>query len=94
METPTLPYPTATRYPLTFRVDYPDKPLSRLTTFFRFLWIIPILVIADPPHLGNHQHRGNRLLLVVGDGGHPVPAPSAHDPLPQEVPALVVRLEP
>ena len=46
MQTPTPPYPTATGYPLTFRVDYPDKPLSRLTTFFRFLWIIPILVIA------------------------------------------------
>ena len=46
METPMLPYPTATRYPLTFRVDYPDKPLNRLSSFFRFLWIIPILVIA------------------------------------------------
>jgi len=46
METPMLPNPTPTRYPLTFRVDYPDKSLSRLTTFFRFLWIIPILVIA------------------------------------------------
>jgi hypothetical protein len=46
METPMLPYPTATKYPLTFRVDYPDKPLSRLTTFFRFLWIIPIGLIA------------------------------------------------
>ena len=46
METPMLPYPTATRYPLTFFVDYPDKPLSRLSTFFRVLWIIPILVIA------------------------------------------------
>lgn len=32
--------------PLTFRVDYPDKSLNRLTTFFRFLWIIPILIIA------------------------------------------------
>ncbi len=46
MQTPALPNPTPTGYPLTFRVDYPDKPLSRLTTFFRFLWIIPILVIA------------------------------------------------
>ena len=34
------------RYPLTFRVDYPDRPLNRLTTFFRFLWLIPIGVIA------------------------------------------------
>ena len=46
MQTPMLPNPTATRYPLTFRVDYPDKPLNRLTTVFRFLWIIPICVIA------------------------------------------------
>ena len=33
-------------YPLTFNVDYPDRPLNRLTTFFRFLWIIPIGIIA------------------------------------------------
>ncbi len=46
MQSPMLPYPPATSYPLTFRVDYPDKPLNRLSTFFRFLWIIPILVIA------------------------------------------------
>jgi hypothetical protein len=46
METPMLPYPTTTRYPLTFSVDYPDRPLNRLTTFFRCLWIIPIGVIA------------------------------------------------
>jgi len=46
MQTPMLPYPTAKGYPLTFRVDYPDKPLNRLTTVFRFLWIIPILVIT------------------------------------------------
>jgi len=46
MQTPAPPYPPATSYPLTFRVDYPDKPLDRVTTFFRFLWIIPILVIA------------------------------------------------
>ena len=63
------PYPTATRYPLTFRVDYPDKPLNRLTTFFRFLWIIPIGVIAALLTLGEHQHRGHRLLLVVGVDG-------------------------
>jgi hypothetical protein len=46
MQTPMTPLPPAIKYPLTFRVDHPDKPLSRLTTFFRFLWIIPILVIA------------------------------------------------
>ena len=76
MQTPMPPNPTATRYPLTFRVDYPDKPLNRLTSFFRFLWIIPIARHRHPAHFGKHQHRGNRLLLVVGDGGHTVRAPS------------------
>jgi hypothetical protein len=46
MQTPAPPYPPLTGYPLTFRVDYPNKPLNRLSSFFRFLWIIPILVIA------------------------------------------------
>jgi hypothetical protein len=43
---PAPPYPPAATYPLTFRVDYPDRPLNRLTSFFRFLWLIPIGVIA------------------------------------------------
>jgi hypothetical protein len=46
METPTQQYATTESFPLSFRVDYPDRPLNRLTTFFRFLWIIPIGVIA------------------------------------------------
>lgn len=45
MEQPTPQYPT-TAYPLTFDVEYPDRPLNRLTTAFRFIWIIPIAVIA------------------------------------------------
>ena len=32
--------------PTTFSVDYPDRPLNRLTTGLRFIWIIPIGVIA------------------------------------------------
>ena len=47
MQTPMLPYPTATRYPLTFRVDYPDKPLNRLTH------LLPLPV--------DHPHRRHRL---------------------------------
>lgn len=41
---PMPPQPPMTQYPLTFRVDYPEK-LSRVTTFFRFLWIIPISIL-------------------------------------------------
>ncbi len=33
-------------YPLTLTVDYPDRNLDRLTSFFRLLWIIPIGIIA------------------------------------------------
>ncbi len=32
-------------YPVTFSVDYPDRPLNRLTTFFRAFTIIPIAIV-------------------------------------------------
>lgn len=32
-------------YPLKFSVDYPDRDLDRLSSFFRVLWIIPIAII-------------------------------------------------
>lgn len=32
-------------YPLRFAVDYPDRPLNRLTTFFRLFTVIPILIV-------------------------------------------------
>jgi hypothetical protein len=39
------PSPPQQDYPLTFSVDYPDRELSRLTTFFRVFTVIPILII-------------------------------------------------
>ncbi len=33
-------------YPLTFSVDYPDRPLNRLSTAFRILTIIPIAILG------------------------------------------------
>jgi hypothetical protein len=32
-------------YPLSFRVDYPDRKLNRLTTFFRPFVALPILIV-------------------------------------------------
>ncbi len=32
-------------YPLRFKVDYPDRPLNRLTTFFRLFTVIPIGIV-------------------------------------------------
>ena len=37
--------PTAEPYPLTYSVDYPDRELNRLTTFFRLFTVIPIAIV-------------------------------------------------
>ena len=36
---------TQEQYPIQFSVDYPDLPLSRLSTAFRLILIIPIAII-------------------------------------------------
>ncbi len=36
----------STGYPVAFSVDYPDRPLDRLTTGFRIFVAIPILIVA------------------------------------------------
>ena len=33
-------------YPIQFSVDYPERPLNRLSTLFRLIIIIPILIVA------------------------------------------------
>ena len=55
---PTPPYSPEPPYPLTFNVDYPDRPLNRLTTGLRFIWIIPIGVIAALLSSGNLSLEG------------------------------------
>jgi len=39
---PTLP----SRYPATLSIDYPDRPVNRLTSFFRIFTVIPIAIIV------------------------------------------------
>ncbi len=34
-----------TQYPVQFSVDYPDRPLNKLTTAFRIVVVIPILIV-------------------------------------------------
>jgi hypothetical protein len=34
-------------YPLTYAVEYPDRPLNRLSTFFRFFAVIPIFIVLE-----------------------------------------------
>jgi hypothetical protein len=50
-------YPVA--YPVQFSVDYPDRPLNRLTTFFRLIVTIPILVVISSVGGGTYQSSRN-----------------------------------
>ncbi len=34
-------------YPATLTIDYPDRPLDRVTSFFRFFTVIPIAIILS-----------------------------------------------
>jgi Domain of unknown function (DUF4389) len=43
---PAAPAPSASDYPVTYDVDYPDRPLNRVTTFFRIFTVIPIAIVA------------------------------------------------
>jgi hypothetical protein len=57
-------------YPVEFEVDYPDRPLNRLTTFFRIFTVIPIAIVLGAVNgetfdLGTGGSRGT----VVAAGG-------------------------
>jgi Domain of unknown function (DUF4389) len=41
----TGPPPAEEPYPLTYSVDYPERELNRLTTFFRLFTVIPIAIV-------------------------------------------------
>jgi hypothetical protein len=59
-------------YPVTFSVDYPDRELNRLTTFFRLFTVIPIaIVLAFVSGGGGWGGAGGdtQYTLAVGGGG-------------------------
>jgi hypothetical protein len=69
MQTAPPPYPPATGYPLAFNVDYPDKPLNRLSSFFRLFWLIPIGVIAGLLGSGTISQHGTGYAWQWAVGG-------------------------
>src|ERR671914_2111535 len=42
-------------YPVRFAVDYPDRDLNRLTTFFRLFAAIPITIVLSSVSAGTWQ---------------------------------------
>jgi Domain of unknown function (DUF4389) len=65
----TTSYPPATPYPLTYSVDYPDRPLDRLSTGLRFLWIIPVGIIAALISSGTMPAHAGETPWSLGVGG-------------------------
>ena len=59
-------------YPATLEIDYPDRELNRLTTFFRPFTVIPIAVILGL--LTRATVRTDSANYVIGSGGIVFPA--------------------
>jgi len=60
---------TPPAYPVTLTIDYPDRALNRLTTFFRIFTLIPIAIIlalvSGATGFGDRMH-GWDLLFAAG----------------------------
>jgi hypothetical protein len=57
-------------YPVQFSVDYPDRPLNRLTTGFRIFVAIPILIVlATVSNETWDFYARNSSVVVTGAGG-------------------------
>src|SRR5215218_7137723 len=71
--------PPASDYPAILDVDYPDRPLNRLTTFFRAFTIIPIAIVLTTVSGATQVYEGrtgsNATVVVVGAGGLLVAGP-------------------
>src|SRR2546428_13761175 len=57
-------------YPVTFDVDYPARPLNRLTTAFRIFLAIPILIVLSllPNETLHSSDRTHMYETAVGGG--------------------------
>src|SRR5437660_11966678 len=61
-------YPT---YPVTFSVDYPNRELDRVTTFFRIFTVIPIAIVLGAVSGGTWEwsYGRNSTAFAAGAGG-------------------------
>ena len=55
-------------YPIAFSVDYPDRQLNRLTTFFRIFTLIPILIVSSLLVGGSYSASGSDVGYWAGAG--------------------------
>ncbi len=64
MTTDQGPYPA--HYPVQFTAEYPDRPLNRLTSFFRIIVIIPISIVLGAVSGGTWQSAGSHSTMAYG----------------------------
>jgi hypothetical protein len=64
-------------HPVTLSVEYPQRPLNRLTTFFRIFVAIPIAIVLEAVAGATWQStsNGNTTTITLGAGGLLVLAP-------------------
>ena len=68
MDQPT--YPAQPTYPVQLSVEYPDRDLDRVTTFFRIFVAIPILIVLGSVNGGTWQWTyENGSTVAAGAGG-------------------------
>jgi Domain of unknown function (DUF4389) len=66
-------------YPVTYAVDYPDRPLDRLSSALRIFWAIPIGILlgtvnhASNERVSGHVNRHGIEFVLVGGGTLVVP---------------------
>jgi hypothetical protein len=60
-------------HPVRFSVEYPDRPLNRLTTAFRIFTVIPIAIVAASiggyASHGSYDAHGDAQTIVIGGTG-------------------------
>src|SRR4030095_12621117 len=58
-------------YPVRFGVDYPDRPLNRLTTAFRIFVAIPVFILLGAVTGGSWQvsYNNQTTIVIAGAGG-------------------------
>jgi hypothetical protein len=69
MSTPFPPADAVQVYPVAFDVDYPDRTLNRLTTFFRPFVAIPILIVLGLILGSNYETETDSGSAAVAAGG-------------------------
>jgi small-conductance mechanosensitive channel len=61
--------PSGDQYPVQFSVEYPDRDLNRLTTAFRIIVVIPILIVLAAIQGNWSSWGGGGEWMAAGGGG-------------------------